>query len=71
VSIGGSPAGDYESVQYSCGNGTNDPLFPAPAQGGQCVATVAPGEPPILTIIVTANGGRTYTIRYDKAGNVQ
>jgi hypothetical protein len=67
----GSPAGDYESVQYSCGNGTNDPLFPAPAQGGQCVATVAPGEPPILTIIVTANGGRTYTIRYDKAGNVQ
>jgi hypothetical protein len=68
----GWPVGAYEGIQYSCGNGTNDQLFPAnTAQGGQCVAIVGVNQSPVLTIIVIANGGNTYTIRYDNAGNVQ
>ncbi len=60
------------SIQYSCGNGVTDPLSPADtSQGGRCDAVVAPGQDPVLTIVVTANGANTYTIQYDKNGNVR
>jgi hypothetical protein len=62
----------YEGIQYSCGAGANDTLVPGnTSQGGQCVAVVNSGQDPVLTIVVTANGGRTYTIQYDRNGNVR
>ncbi|MET4704337.1 Ig-like domain-containing protein [Frigoribacterium sp. UYMn621] len=62
----------YEGIQYSCGNGVGDTLLPGDtSQGGQCVALVQPGQEPVLTIVVIANGGSTYTIQYDRNGNVR
>jgi len=62
----------YEGIQYSCGTGSGDTLFPADTtQGGQCVALVSPGQDPVLTIVVTANHGGTYMIQYDKNGIVR
>jgi hypothetical protein len=62
----------YEGIQYACGDGLRDTLAPGDtSQGGQCVAVVAPGQVPVLTIVVTANRGSTYTIQYDKSGNVR
>ena len=66
------PSGSYENIQYSCGSGSNEtPINADTTQGGQCLAIVPPSTTPWLTIIVTANGGQTYRIRYDNAGNVQ
>jgi hypothetical protein len=31
----------------------------------------APGQNPVLTIVVIANGGSTYTIQYNSDGNVR
>ncbi|MHC5796826.1 Ig-like domain-containing protein [Lacisediminihabitans sp. FW035] len=62
----------YPSIQYSCGNGSGDPLFPADtSQGGQCVALVPPGQDPVLTIVVSTADGSSYTIQYDRNGNVR
>ena len=62
----------YERIEYSCGKGTADTLqVGITSQGGQCDAVVAPGQDPVLTIVVTANGGSTYTIQYDRSGNVR
>ena len=62
----------YPSIQYSCGNGSGDPLFPADtSQGGQCVALVPPGQDPLLTIVVSTADGSSYTIQYDRNGNVR
>ena len=62
----------YEGIQYSCGNGAGDTLSPGDiSQGGQCVALIAPGQNPVLTIVVIANGGSTYTVQYNSDGNVR
>ncbi len=62
----------YEGIQYSCGSGSGDPLLPADTtQGGSCLALVSSAQQPVLTIVVTANGGSTYPIQYDKNGNVR
>ncbi len=62
----------YNGIQYSCGSGSGDTLLPADtSQGGQCLALVSPGQDPILTIVVSSNGGSTYTIQYDRDGNVR
>ncbi|HEY0259234.1 MAG TPA: Ig-like domain-containing protein [Lacisediminihabitans sp.] len=58
----------YESLQYSC---SGAPFVDAAAkdQSGSChVATLLS---PTLTIRVTANGGRAYTVTYDQGGRVQ
>jgi hypothetical protein len=61
----------YEGIQYSCGK-SGDTRSPGDtSQGGQCVALIAPGQNPVLTIVVIANGGSTYTIQYNSDGNVR
>jgi hypothetical protein len=62
----------YPSIQYSCGNGSGDPLVTADtSRGGQCLALVSPAQDPVLTIIVSTADGSTYTIQYDRNGNVR
>jgi hypothetical protein len=62
----------YERLQYSCGTGSGDVLYLADTtKSGHCSATVADGQDPILTIVVTANHGKTYQIQYDSTGNVR
>ncbi|MET4781887.1 Ig-like domain-containing protein [Glaciihabitans sp. UYNi722] len=61
------PAG-YENVQYSCGS---DPTFFDMNATLTCDAAVPLSGSPQLRIRVIANGGKSYDITYDQAGNVQ
>ncbi len=62
-----SPPTGYENVQYSCGD---DARFTDMGATLQCHATAVLGAP-TLRIRVIANGGHSYDITYDQAGNVQ
>ena len=62
----GLPTGDYESVQIACGGTKDGGTFVDADTAVDCHAEVAPaGEKPWLTVLVTANGGQTYSIYYN------
>jgi hypothetical protein len=62
----GLPAGDYESVQIACGGARDGGTFVDADSAVDCHAEVGPiDEQPWLTVLVTANGGQTYSIYYN------
>ena len=67
------PVGGYEGILYACGNGSPQDIFvdAVTSQGGTCHAALGVLEAPVLTIRVIANGGNSYDISYDRAGNVR
>ena len=67
------PVGGYEGILYACGNGSPQDIFvdAVTSQGGTCHAALGVLEAPVLTIRVIANGGNSYDISYDTAGNVR
>jgi hypothetical protein len=64
------PSGTYQEIEYDCAAPNQVFLKADTTQGGSCQVPVGTASP-TLTIRVFANGGHSYDIRYDAAGNVQ
>jgi hypothetical protein len=65
------PSGTYEKIEYDCAGASNQAFLNADTtQGGSCQVPLGTVSP-TLTIRVFANGGHSYDIRYDDAGDVQ
>ncbi|WP_394770237.1 Ig-like domain-containing protein [Lacisediminihabitans sp.] len=68
------PVGDYEAIQYRCGDTPGGTWQTATAadlsEAGQCQADGTLGAP-TLDIRVVANGNKTYDITYDTSGKAQ
>jgi hypothetical protein len=62
-----SPTGSYSNVQFDCGGGLQNNL------DGSITSCTTPALDlsPTLRIVVTANGGTTYSITYNPDGTIQ